>query len=121
MKVVNSILVIVAAWVMWGGAVQAQSLGFTSLSAVVDQKGITTIGSGVQNSSRVGTGIYVIEFTRDPTACTMVATVRGRKLGFASVRHPVAGLSPNRIKVFTFSQTGVATNLGFNVLVSCAS
>jgi hypothetical protein len=114
-------LIALAAWIICGSALQAQSLGFVSLSAVVTPNGITTIGRGVQNSSRTRIGVYQIEFTRDVTSCTLVASVRGRKHGFASVRHPVDGLGGNFIRVFTFTPTGAAADLAFNVLVNCTS
>jgi len=121
MNVRRCMPIAVAACVLWAGAADAQSLGFVSFSAIVDDGGNTTLGRGVQASSRVGRGVYVVEFARDLSLCTMVATVRGRKTGFASVRYPADEQSPNSIRVLTFTETGARANLGFNVLVNCAS
>src|SRR5262245_57528381 len=121
MKMPNTILAAAALFFVCGSAAQAQSLGFASFSAAIDRNGATTFGVGVQSSSRTRGGVYVIEFRRDLTSCIMVASVRERQVGFASVQHPVKGLPGNVVKVFTFSPAGAPTNLSFNLLVNCIS
>lgn len=99
--------------------VDAQSLGFFTLSASVSVNGGTIFGSGIASSSHLATGIYAVVFSRDVSQCATVATLNGNLGGQVSVA-PVPS-HPTQIRVNTFSKTGVATNSAFAIIATCSS
>jgi hypothetical protein len=106
---------------MLAGPASAQSFGFASFHALVGATGVVARGSGVKAVTRPAVGRYRVQFTRrvNATACIYTATLLGPQGGQASVQM-VQG-QPDTIAVFTFSRTGIAANLPFNLLVSCNS
>jgi len=99
------------------GMANAQSLGFVTLSASVSAKGATAFGSGISSSSRIGTGVYSVTFTRDVTQCTILVGPRSSAGGQASA----SGAISSTVRVYTFSKTGVAANSAFSLLAICNS
>ncbi len=99
--------------------VSAQSYGFAAFSAVVAKSGTTTRSSGVQSSTRLKKGSYLVVFSRPVNSCAYTASPVGKKGGQASVQ-PVGG-QPAQIRVYTFNKAGKPANSGFVVQVSCSS
>ena len=69
---------VAAMCVLWAGAAQAQS-DFAIFSAVINADGTAEEDSGLQSSTRVGTGNYVLTFAREVDGCSVVAAPRGSR------------------------------------------
>ncbi|HEY9823910.1 MAG TPA: hypothetical protein V6D19_00565 [Stenomitos sp.] len=90
--------------------------------AVINSNGTLARGNGVSSSTRLGTGIYQVIFTRNVTACTYNATVgqpgNGSTDGFAMT----AARAGNVNGVFIDTRdalTGNRNDRSFHLLVSC--
>ena len=96
----------------------AHASGFATYFALVSAAGKVATSSGVASASKVATGSYLVTFSRSIKGCGFVAMIKGSSAGLATANYD-AGHQAN-MTVNTFSPSGAAANLPFNVIVSCA-
>ena len=101
------------------GPASAQSFGFATFHAIVSGAGVVYRASGIKSVTHQSAGRYVVKFTRSVITCTFTATPWGANGGQVSVQR-VSGQPVDAITVFTFSRTGVRSNLTFNLMVGCS-
>jgi hypothetical protein len=100
---------------------------FADSWAVVTADGSLARGSGVQSSTRTGTGAYTVTFKADVAACTYQATIGSHVVPRLPGGRPVGGMvsvaprfsTPNAVRVYTRDRLGVAKSRGFHLLVTC--
>ena len=94
-----------------------------SFTAVVGSDGTLTRGRGAVSASRLGKGVYEVDFNQDVTACGYTASVG--LPGSSGVSTPgtvtVVGRSGNADALYiqTFTKRGKVLDLGFHVIVQC--
>ena len=97
--------------------------GSAQLFAVVNANGTRMRGKGDASSTKLGTGIYEIRFHRNIVQCAWQGTIGlGTMSGstapsFISVTGRAGTV--NGVFVQTWNQSGVATDLPFNVYIDC--
>lgn len=87
---------------------------------IIASKGVTGASAGPSS------GEYLIDFSRDITACAWLATATdndsgARPPGYATVERKVADVDTLKVRTYDFSglQTFPFANDGFTILVSC--
>jgi hypothetical protein len=105
---------------IFAGPASAEGYGFAVFQALVSPTGAIARASGVKAVTHPSIGRYLVQFSRqvNNSACVYTATPFGASGGQASMQ-VVAG-QPDTIAVYTFSKTGVPTNIYFNLVVSCS-
>jgi hypothetical protein len=94
----------------------ANASGFATYFAEVNLHGRVVQSSAVHVATRSGRGNYTVEFNRAVTGCASTATVTGRAPGYAVI----SSAAGSTIDIVTYAKTGVATDLPFNLIVTCA-
>lgn len=99
------------------------NLGSAQLFAVLNANGTRLRGKGDASSTKLGTGIYEVRFYRNIVGCAWQGTI-----GFGTMSGSTAPSfisvtgragTVNGVFVQTWNQSGVATDLPFNVYVDC--
>ena len=91
--------------------------------AVVDPDGTLARGKGVASAEIVGTGTYIVHFTKNVRACSYVGTIglsgaSGTSAdGFITTVGAAADV--NGVFVTTDNTSATRTNLGFHLQVQC--
>jgi len=92
--------------------------GFALFHVNANAAGVIRSSMGVQTVVQTGTGAYNVTFNRTiTTACTFVASLVGTAPGFTNAFNTTG--STTAVTVRTFNKTGVLTNLGFSLIVTC--
>jgi hypothetical protein len=94
-----------------------------SYTAVVNSDGSLARGLNATVASRANTGVYLVDFNHDITACGYTATIGVS--GNAGVSNPgivtVVGhyADPKGLYIQTFDRKGNPADLGFHIIVAC--
>jgi hypothetical protein len=119
MHVLKKALLAASVCAIIAGPASAQSFGFATFHAVVNGTTLVARGSGVKAVTRPAVGKYNVQFARNISACTYIATPWSSTGGQATIFR-LAAQPADTLTVLTFTRTGVAANIHFNLMVSCS-
>jgi hypothetical protein len=89
----------------------------TSLWAVVGSGGDLLLGKGVVSTSRLKTGVYIVEFNQDVTQFALLATPFLKPLTGGEVAVAPTFDNANAVAVYTYDSTGAAIDNLFSLVL----
>ena len=92
--------------------------GKAIMAAEVDSDGMLERGSGATSATRIGQGLYNVQFDRDVTNCYPFATL-GSNAGVQTGTVAGASQNGNIVTVGTTNAAGGLTDRPFHLLVFC--
>jgi hypothetical protein len=114
------------------GGIELTDLSAASRAALTDGRAMVTStgaaagGNAKSVSHAAASGVYIVEFDRDVSACTYGATLAAVKNG-TTVEQPApnghvtvaAGTGTTKVEVHTFDTAGAAQDAPFHLIVAC--